>query len=53
MTGNPSGKVRGKRIFAVADEVRAAGAEGADALGISRKFMQMGPEAGSFLKKAF
>jgi len=53
MTGNPSGKVRGKRIFAVADEVPAAAARRRDACEIPRIFMQMGPEAGSFVKKAF
>jgi hypothetical protein len=53
MTGNPSGKVGGKRIFAVADEVVAARAGRPGRCKIPRKFMQMGPEAGSFLKKAF
>ena len=53
MTGNPRGKVRGKRIFAAADEVAGAPANRCGAWEIPRKFMQMGPEAGSFLKKAF
>jgi hypothetical protein len=53
MTGNPSGKVRGKRIFAAADEVPAARAARPEVCKISRKFMEMGPEAGSFMKKAF
>jgi hypothetical protein len=53
MTGNPRGKVRGKRIFAVADEVRAARGNRPERRGFPRKFMQMGPEAGLFLKKAF
>jgi hypothetical protein len=53
MTGNPSGKVRGKRIFAVADEVAAASGARPEAFEIPQKFMQMGPEAGLFLKKAF
>jgi hypothetical protein len=53
MTGNPSGKVRGKRIFAVADEVPPARGGGPQAREFPREFMQMGPEAGLFLKKAF
>jgi uncharacterized Zn-finger protein len=53
MTGNPSGKVRGKRIFAAADEVPPACAGAPLAYEFPRKFMQMGPEAGLFLKKAF
>jgi hypothetical protein len=53
MTGYPGGKVRGKRIFAVADEVVAARAGRQNGRGFPRKFMQMGPEAGLFLKKAF
>jgi hypothetical protein len=53
MTGNPSGKVRGKRIFAVADDVRAARPGRPKPCGFPRIFMQMGPEAGLFLKKAF
>jgi hypothetical protein len=53
MTGNPSGKVRGKRIFAAADEVAAGRAQGGRQREFPRKNMKMGREAGLFLKKAF
>ena len=53
MTGYPGGKVRGKRIFAVADEVPAAPESRPEAREIPRIFMRMGAEAGFFLKKTF
>jgi hypothetical protein len=53
MTGYPGGKVRGKRIFAAADEVPATLSPPPGRCKNPRKFMRMGAEAGSFLKKAF
>jgi len=53
MTRNPAGKVGRKRIFAAADEVRRARRGLAAVMKYSMKFMDMGAEAGSFLKKAF
>jgi hypothetical protein len=53
MTGNPTGKVRRKRIFAAADEVPRGARQGRQSREYPRKFSQFPPEAGLFLKKAF
>ncbi len=53
MTGNPTGKVRRKRIFGAADEAAEPSIGAARIARYPTKFMNMEWEAGLFLKKAF